>query len=91
MLAKVRETRLQIWYKNFLFHSAYVCGEVKGLVLEKAFLIGETLRKTCSKLDIKLENKLVADKLYELQKQEASEETISTTMKDFGIERFLSD
>lgn len=34
---------------------AYVCAERKELIEEKAFYIGETLKKTNSKLDYKVE------------------------------------
>ena len=61
---------------------AYVCGERKGL-------IEETLKKTNSKLDYKVEGKLVIQKLNELRAKEASKEAIIVTMKDFGMKRFL--
>ena len=68
---------------------AYVCGERKGLIEEKAFYSGETLKKTNSKLDYKEEGKLVVQKLNELRAKEASKEAIIATMKDFGMKRFL--
>ncbi|XP_024030209.1 putative fatty acyl-CoA reductase 7 [Morus notabilis] len=74
--------------KIFLHLStAYVCGEREGLIQEKAFHFGETLKKTNYKLDYKVEEKLVAKELQELRGREASEETITATLKDFGMKR----
>ncbi|PON76844.1 Fatty acyl-CoA reductase [Parasponia andersonii] len=67
--------------------TAYVCGEGKGLVLEKEFYPGETLKETSSKLDFEVEKKLVAEKLQKLRVQGVSEEDIATNMRDLGIER----
>ncbi|XP_062086572.1 probable fatty acyl-CoA reductase 5, partial [Humulus lupulus] len=67
--------------------TAYVCGEREGIIAEKGCEFGETLSETLTKLDFKIENELAAHKLSQLQKIEASEATINTTMKDFGIER----
>ncbi|XP_062086573.1 probable fatty acyl-CoA reductase 4 [Humulus lupulus] len=75
--------------KVFLHVStAYVCGEMKGVIEEKAFEIGETLKKNISsKLDFEVENQLAQQKLYQLEQQQASQQTITTTMKEFGIQR----
>ncbi|XP_062083691.1 probable fatty acyl-CoA reductase 4 isoform X2 [Humulus lupulus] len=74
--------------KTFLHVStAYVCGEVKGIIQEKAFQIGETLRQNCPKLDFEVEKQLVAQKLYQLHEQEASKAAITTAMKELGIQR----
>ncbi|KAL5583149.1 hypothetical protein UlMin_015591 [Ulmus minor] len=67
--------------------TAYVCGEKEGLILEKAFHMGETLKETCSKLDFDIEKKLVEEKLNELETESAAEATITNTMRDFGMER----
>ncbi|KAM6595225.1 hypothetical protein CsatA_005749 [Cannabis sativa] len=76
--------------------TAYVCGEVEGVIEERAFEIGGTLKKSRSsnnnnnnnnKLDFELEKQLVQQKLYQLQQQQASQQTITTTMKEFGIQR----
>ncbi|KAH7512803.1 hypothetical protein FEM48_Zijuj12G0128800 [Ziziphus jujuba var. spinosa] len=65
--------------------TAYVCGERDGLIQEDTiFYTGKTIKST-SKLDIKEEQKLVAEKLQELRNQNASEDTITTIMKEFGI------
>ncbi|XP_060668544.1 probable fatty acyl-CoA reductase 4 isoform X1 [Ziziphus jujuba] len=67
--------------------TAYVCGERDGLILEdEMFYTGKTLKVT-SKLDFKEEQKLMAEKLEELRDQNASADTITTTMRDFGIQR----
>lgn len=68
---------------------AYVCGERKGLIQENALHFGETLKKTNYKLDYKVEETLVAKELQELRGREASEETITATLKEFGMKRFL--
>ncbi|KAH7512802.1 hypothetical protein FEM48_Zijuj12G0128700 [Ziziphus jujuba var. spinosa] len=67
--------------------TAYVCGERDGVIQEDTiFCTGKTIKST-SKLDIKEEQKLVAEKLQELRNQNASEDTITTIMKEFGIKR----
>ncbi|XP_062086569.1 putative fatty acyl-CoA reductase 7 [Humulus lupulus] len=74
--------------KTFLHVStAYVCGEVKGIIQEKAFQIGETLRQNCPKLDFEVEKQLVTQKLYQLHWQEVSKAAITTAMKELGIQR----
>lgn len=46
--------------------------------------------KETAKFDFKaLEKNLVEEKLKELEAENATEEVIRTTMKDFGIERSL--
>ncbi|XP_062083105.1 alcohol-forming fatty acyl-CoA reductase-like [Humulus lupulus] len=66
--------------------TAYVCGEVEGVIEEKAFEIGETLKKS-NKLDFEVEKQLVQQKLNQLQQLQASQQVITTTMKEFGIQR----
>ncbi|OMO89126.1 Male sterility, NAD-binding protein [Corchorus olitorius] len=61
--------------KLFLHVStAYVCGEGTGLILEKPFQMDETLKKTCNKLDITEEKRLMEETLEELISQCASNE-----------------
>ena len=67
---------------------AYVCGEKEGNILESPFYMGDTLKGT-SKLDINAEKELVKEYLDRLRVQGATNEAIISTMKDFGIERFL--
>ena len=50
--------------------------------------MGDTLKGT-SKLDINAEKELVKEYLDRLRVQGATNEAIISTMKDFGIERFL--
>ena len=64
-----------------------MCGDGKGLILEKEFYWGETLKVTSSKLDFEIEKKLIAKKLDKLQAEGVSEEELATSMRDFGIER----
>ncbi|GLT63855.1 hypothetical protein SLA2020_363870 [Shorea laevis] len=66
--------------------TAYVCGEGVGLIQEKPFYMGETLKKP-SNLDIFEEKKMMEEKLDQLQKQNLKDETVSSDMKDFGLKR----
>ncbi|XP_004490308.1 fatty acyl-CoA reductase 8-like [Cicer arietinum] len=66
--------------------TAYVYGQMKGLISEKPFFMGQTL-KGSSTLDIELEKKLIENKLSELEAQKADEQTIDMVMKKFGIVR----
>ena len=76
------------FFFSFLF-PAYVCGEQEGLIPEKAFQMGETIKATSLKLDIDEENKLVAEKLNKLKAQNVPQQDISAALKSFGVERFL--
>ncbi|KAK4855016.1 hypothetical protein QYF36_003255 [Acer negundo] len=73
--------------KMFLHVSTvYVCGERSGIIAEDSFHIDESLNRT-SKLDITTEKKLVEETLNQLRAKNATEETITSTMKDLGIRR----
>ncbi|KAF3442267.1 hypothetical protein FNV43_RR16183 [Rhamnella rubrinervis] len=68
--------------------TAYICGEREGLIKEETmFYTGKPIEETTSKLDFKIEQELVAQKLKELRDQHISEDTITTIMRDFGSER----
>lgn len=68
---------------------AYVCGERGGLLLEDSSSMDEMV-KEMTKFDFEaVEKNLVKEKLNELKAQGATQEVITNTMKDFGIERFL--
>ncbi|XP_073221155.1 fatty acyl-CoA reductase 8-like [Cicer arietinum] len=69
--------------------TAYVYEQTKGLISEKPFFMGQTL-KGSSTLDIELEKKLIENKLSELEAQKADEQTIDMVMKKFGIVRALN-
>ncbi|XP_044483222.1 fatty acyl-CoA reductase 1-like isoform X1 [Mangifera indica] len=73
---------------NMLVHvsTAYVCGERSGLILENPINIGEALKKTC-KLEITEENKLIEEKLNQLQAKGAGQIELASTMTDLGIKR----
>lgn len=74
--------------------SAYVCGEREGLILEDPLAMGATLIGTASPptpLDINQEKELVEERLNQLQAQGFSEELIASTMKDMGIQRFVTN
>ncbi|KAI5388817.1 hypothetical protein KIW84_074469 [Lathyrus oleraceus] len=69
--------------------TAYVCGNAKyedGIVREKAFEMGQSLKKT-SNLDIHTEMKLLDNKIAELQAMNADENTMKFALKDYGMER----
>ncbi|KAL6182146.1 hypothetical protein ACLB2K_043569 [Fragaria x ananassa] len=67
--------------------TAYVCGERAGLILEDSSSMDEMANKP-SKYDLKLqEKKLVEDKLKELKALNASEEDITSAMKNLGTAR----
>ncbi|XP_065869018.1 alcohol-forming fatty acyl-CoA reductase-like [Euphorbia lathyris] len=66
--------------------TAYVCGEDKGLILEKPYLMGEA-KKGDEKIDIEGEKKLAEDKVNQLQSENVSPKEITSLMKDFGLER----
>ncbi|XP_009781717.1 alcohol-forming fatty acyl-CoA reductase-like [Nicotiana tabacum] len=66
--------------------TAYVCGEKPGLMLETPYSMGETLNGT-SGLDIEAEKKLMEETLKQLKAEDASEKTITITLKELGLER----
>ncbi|KAJ8568464.1 hypothetical protein K7X08_027997 [Anisodus acutangulus] len=66
--------------------TAYVCGEKEGLMLEKEYNMGETLNGTLG-LDIEAEKKVMDQTLKQLKAKNASEKSITTTMKELGLER----
>ncbi|RWV89596.1 hypothetical protein GW17_00048249 [Ensete ventricosum] len=66
--------------------TAYVAGEQSGLILEKKFLMGETL-KGDTYLDIEAELRLVDKKKRELRAEYATEEVEKLAMKRLGIKR----
>ncbi|URE25031.1 fatty acyl-CoA reductase [Musa troglodytarum] len=68
--------------------TAYVAGEQSGLILEKKFLMGETL-KGDSYLDIEAELSLADEKKRELRAEDAPEEAEKLAMKELGIRRTI--
>ncbi|CAA0810676.1 Fatty acyl-CoA reductase 3 [Striga hermonthica] len=66
--------------------TAYVSGEKEGLILESPYKMGETLNGTFG-LDIDEEKKLVDETLKHLRDENHTEDFITTTMKDLGIQR----
>lgn len=65
-----------------------MCGEREGVILEKPFNLGDTLNGT-SGLDINAEKQLIEERLKELNAENASEKSITSAMKDLGIQRFV--
>ncbi|KAK3032799.1 hypothetical protein RJ639_035321, partial [Escallonia herrerae] len=66
--------------------SAYVSGEKAGLIPEKPYSLGETL-KGKSGLDIDVETKVVEQRLEELRAERATPESITAAMRELGIQR----
>ncbi|XP_030453950.1 fatty acyl-CoA reductase 3-like [Syzygium oleosum] len=66
--------------------TAYVCGEKGGLIQEKPYQMGETLNGVAG-LDIDAERKVVEEKLNELRADGATEEAITSAMRDLGLQR----
>ncbi|KAM0871610.1 hypothetical protein ACQ4PT_039262 [Festuca glaucescens] len=66
--------------------TAYVAGEQEGLIPEKPFVMGETLREG-THLDIESELNLIKDALIELSTNSSSEKTERRTMKELGLKR----
>jgi len=65
-----------------------VCGEGEGLILEKPYHLGHSLNGVTG-LDIDVEEKVVRDKLCELQQLGATEDEIKMAMKNLGMSRFV--
>lgn len=65
---------------------AYVSGEKEGLILERAYKMGETLNGI-SGLDIDVEKKLIDDTLKSLKAENCSDDVVKSKMKDLGIQR----
>ncbi|XP_023532806.1 fatty acyl-CoA reductase 3-like [Cucurbita pepo subsp. pepo] len=66
--------------------TAYVSGERDGVILESSYKMGESLNGVKG-LDIEEEQAIVADKLKQLKENGATEEFVTQTMKDLGLER----
>nr|XP_043624037.1 probable fatty acyl-CoA reductase 4 [Erigeron canadensis] len=67
--------------------TAYVsAGERSGIVLETSLKMGATLNGK-NDLDIEEEKKVIQERHRQLVFERANEEAISSTMKDFGIQR----
>ncbi|KAM0848211.1 hypothetical protein ACQ4PT_054535 [Festuca glaucescens] len=67
--------------------TAYVAGEQVGLIREKPFLMGETL-KMGTYLDIEAELKLIEDTRRELKAQGSTERNEKNVMKELGLKSF---
>jgi fatty acyl-CoA reductase len=65
-----------------------VCGEKKGQILESPFQMEQMLNGS-SGLDINAEKQLVEEYLNKLRGEGATDRTITSTMKDLGMKRFL--
>jgi alcohol-forming fatty acyl-CoA reductase len=67
-------------------HAAYVAGEQEGVVLEKPFRLGETLREG-THLDIESELNLIKETRRELKASRCSEKAERRSMKELGLKR----
>ncbi|KAF7849087.1 hypothetical protein BT93_L1258 [Corymbia citriodora subsp. variegata] len=66
--------------------TAYVCGEKSGVILEKAFSMGETINGS-RKLDVN-EEKLLSDGLIRvLREKNASDKEITIALRELGLQR----
>ncbi|KAF8015194.1 hypothetical protein BT93_H0869 [Corymbia citriodora subsp. variegata] len=66
--------------------TAYVCGEKSGVILEKAFSMGETTNGS-RKLDVN-EEKLLSDGLIRvLREKNASDKEITIALRELGLQR----
>ncbi|KAJ1265242.1 hypothetical protein BS78_08G064100 [Paspalum vaginatum] len=66
--------------------TAYVAGEQEGILLEKAILMGETLRGG-ARLDVESELNLIKETRRELKARCCSERAEKRTMKELGLKR----
>ncbi|KAK3415620.1 hypothetical protein EUGRSUZ_H01224 [Eucalyptus grandis] len=69
------------------FVITYVCGNMTGIIQEKAFSMGETLNGS-RKLDVNEEKLLVEELMNELRERNASEREITIALKNLGLQRF---
>ncbi|KAI3839308.1 hypothetical protein MKX03_016852 [Papaver bracteatum] len=86
----VAEFSMKCQKLKLLLHlsTAYVWGERSGLILENPLRMGETMNGIKSpELDIKVEMKLVSEKLNELRANQVSQKEEMIAMKEFGLER----
>ncbi|CAN7022246.1 unnamed protein product [Brassica rapa subsp. trilocularis] len=67
--------------------TAYVCGEKSGLLREKPFAMEEIRNEAGHQLDINFEMELMKKRLKELHDQDCSDEDITLSMKELGMER----
>lgn len=58
------------------------------MILETPYNLGETLNGT-SGLDIDTENKVMEETLKQLKAEGSSEQSITSAMKELGLERYL--
>ncbi|KAL3725474.1 hypothetical protein ACJRO7_030493 [Eucalyptus globulus] len=66
--------------------TAYVCGNMTGLIREKTFNMGETLNGS-GVLDMNEEKLLIEELMIELREKNASEGEITIALKNLGLQR----
>ncbi|CAD6220032.1 unnamed protein product [Miscanthus lutarioriparius] len=67
--------------------TAYVVGEKQGVILERAFKQGETLRETEAELDIHAELRLARDYQRQVAGDDAEQKNERKAMKELGLAR----
>ncbi|KAK4791768.1 hypothetical protein SAY86_032181 [Trapa natans] len=67
--------------------TAYVCGEMGGLIDETHYKVGETLNGVSGGLNIEAEVNLAHAKLKDLTTMGSTQKEITIAMKDMGISR----
>ncbi|CAD6225701.1 unnamed protein product [Miscanthus lutarioriparius] len=67
--------------------TAYVVGEKQGVILERAFKQGETLRETEAELDIDAELRLARDYQRQVAGDDAEQKNERKAMKELGLAR----
>ena len=67
--------------------AAYVVGEKQGVILERAFKQGETLRETEAELDIHAELRLARDYQRQVAGDDAEQKNERKAMKELGLAR----
>jgi fatty acyl-CoA reductase len=68
--------------------AAYVVGERQGLILERPFKYGETLRDDGRQLDVDAELKFARDYQRQLAADDAEQKNERKAMKELGLARY---
>ncbi|KAK6787999.1 hypothetical protein RDI58_016524 [Solanum bulbocastanum] len=66
--------------------NSYVCNKTTEIVHEKPLVMGETFNEN-SYLDMDVERRVIANKLKELETQNATPKEVTIAMKELGIQR----
>ncbi|KAF7848145.1 hypothetical protein BT93_L2253 [Corymbia citriodora subsp. variegata] len=66
--------------------TAYICGDMTGIIRERAIYMGETLNGS-RVLDVNEEKLLVEELMIELREKDASERELTIALKNLGLQR----